>query len=177
MPGFHQLERFGYERNFLEAVVVHDDVKGGMRLLYGLGAASILALAIDVGWRLFAPSPPPARIGRPVDFFASHKTVLGMYKVDCGRYPTTEEGLNALIKCPANLPASEWRGPYFDPPQLPKDPWDRGYVYRCPGIHNTDGFDLFSCGPDGVSKTGGDDADDINNWNPSSYTGQIFWTR
>jgi general secretion pathway protein G len=112
-----------------------------------------------------------------VDFFARHKTVLGMFKVDCGRYPTTEEGLNALIIRPKDILAHDWRGPYFDPPQRPKDPWGRDYIYRCPGIHNTDGFDLYSCGPDGLSQPGGEDADDINNWNSECYMRRAAWTR
>jgi hypothetical protein len=45
------------------------------------------------------------------------------------------------------------------------------YVYLCPGIHNTNGFDLYSCGFDGISKSGGNDLDDINNWDPSSPHG------
>jgi len=135
-----------------------------------LAAVAVIVLAADLGWRLNQKSPP-AKLGRPVDFFAGHKTVLSMFKVDCGRYPTTEEGLNALITRPKDIPAYEWHGPYFDPPELSKDPWGHEYVYRCPGIHNPDGFDLFSYGPDGFSKTSGDDEDDINNWNSDSYIG------
>lgn len=127
--------------------------------------------------RQFSEGIQSASVGEHVDFFAGHKTALGMFKVDCGRYPTTEEGLNALIVRPARIPVADWRGPYFDPPQLPKDPWDHDYIYRCPGIRNLNGFDLFSCGPDGVSKTGGDDADDINNWDPASYMRKSLWTR
>lgn len=48
------------------------------------------------------------------------------------------------------------------------DPWDNPYVYHCPGIHNPDSFDLYCCGADGVSKSGGDDYDDVNNWDPLS---------
>lgn len=131
----------------------------------------------DVAWKLFQPAPPRAKRGTHVDFFAGHKTILGMFKVDCGRYPTTQEGLIALMIRPENIRAREWHGPYFDTPELPKDPWGRDYVYRCPGIHNPDGFDLFSFGPDGVSKTEGDDPDDINNWNPECYMTKTFWTR
>jgi general secretion pathway protein G len=151
-------------------------VKNAGRYLWVLAGASVLALGADLGGRFFHRAPP-AEFGRQADFFAGHKTILGIFKADCGRYPTTEEGLNALIIRPENIPAADWHGPYFDPPQLPKDPWDHDYVYRCPGVHNPDGFDLFSCGPDGVSKSGGDDVDDINNWNPDSYTRKTFWTR
>jgi type II secretion system protein G len=147
------------------------------RLYVGLAVALVLALGVDLTWKFCQPSPPPAKRVRHVDFFAGHKTVLGMFKMDCGRYPTTEEGLNALITRPKDMPVHEWHGPYFDPPELPKDPWGHDYVYRCPGIHNPDGFDLFSCGPDGVSKTSGDDEDDFNNWNPESYMKARSWER
>lgn len=90
-------------------------------------------------------------------------TALQVFQVDCGRYPATSEGLSALIACPTNT--SGWRGPYLkDVVALPNDPWGHFYVYICPGVHNTNAFDLYSCGPDGISQSGGDDPDDINNW-------------
>jgi general secretion pathway protein G len=94
----------------------------------------------------------------------SLKIILQMFKEDCGRFPTTEEGFKVLIQQPTNDLAKGWRGPYFDPPKVPKDPWGHEYVYRCPGIYSTNGYDLYSLGPDGVSKTGGHDPDDIANW-------------
>jgi hypothetical protein len=63
---------------------------------------------------------------------------------------------------------SLWRGPYLTVDTIPPDPWEHPYVYRRPGIHGTNGFDLYSCGPDGISKTGGADRNDINSWDPSS---------
>jgi hypothetical protein len=51
------------------------------------------------------------------------KTALGMFDVDCGRYPTDEEGLKALISAPADGSLTNWRGPYFDSSTLPEDPW------------------------------------------------------
>jgi general secretion pathway protein G len=83
--------------------------------------------------------------------------VLGSFEIDCGRYPTTQEGLQALLQQPSNAP--DWHGPYVER-GMPKDPWGNPYVYRCPGQHNTNGYDLYSCGPDG--QEGG--ADDIDNW-------------
>ncbi len=47
------------------------------------------------------------------------------------------------------------------------DSWNNAFVYQCPGAHNTNAFDIYSLGPDGVSKTGGGDPDDINNWSRS----------
>ena len=90
-----------------------------------------------------------------------------MYKIECGRYPTTAEGLDALINRPANVPPTKWTK-YLDADRVPNDPWGHPYVYRCPGLHNTNTFDIYSGGLTGTSKSGGDDPYDINNWNPSS---------
>jgi len=88
------------------------------------------------------------------------ESMLGMFKVDCGRHPTTAEGLQALITCPTNISPKLWRGPYLDSPKLLRDPWGHNFVYRCPGIHNTNSYDLYSAGPDGIKG----DLDDIGNW-------------
>lgn len=92
---------------------------------------------------------------------------LDAFKEDCGRYPTAGEGLAALVNRPTTLPTEKWRGPYFGP-GLPSDSWGNDYVYRCPGVHFPQGYDLYSLGRDGKSKSGGGDADDINNWDPES---------
>ena|ERR1039458_4235370 len=86
---------------------------------------------------------------------------LRRFQVDCGRYPITEEGLASLMKRPAAIPASSWHGPYTDMPRIPEDPWDRPYAYKCPGLHNTNGYDVYSLGPKGK---GGNEA--IGNWTP-----------
>ncbi len=86
-----------------------------------------------------------------------------MFYVDCGRYPTTAEGFHALLTCPTNIPSKRWKGPYLDPATgVPLDPWNHEYVYRCPGIHNPNSYDLYSKGPDGIDN----DQDDIGNWQP-----------
>ena len=99
----------------------------------------------------------------------SIKTAFDAFAVDCGRYPTTSEGFAALLNCPTNISSSRWRGPYLD--RKPTDPWGDDYVYRYPGIHNTSSFDLYSCGADGISKSVGNDLDDINNWDADSPHG------
>ncbi len=93
----------------------------------------------------------------------SIETALKLYKLDNGSYPTTEQGLQALVEPPSvGKLASAWReGGYLEKGRVPKDPWDSEYVYLCPGIHGD--FDLVSYGADG--ETGGEGKDmDINNW-------------
>ena len=102
------------------------------------------------------------------DILGGLKVTLNMFANDCGRYPTTLEGFKALITCPTNISRERWQGPYFDPPKVPADTWGHDYMYRFPGVYNTNGFDLYSLGSDGISKSGGDDPDDINNWDPES---------
>jgi general secretion pathway protein G len=80
---------------------------------------------------------------------------LQMYAFDVGHYPTTSEGLEALVRNPGD--SESWKGPYLTK-QLPKDPWGKDYGYRCPGMHGE--YDLYSIGPDGVE--GGDD--DLCSW-------------
>jgi general secretion pathway protein G len=80
---------------------------------------------------------------------------LQLFSFDVGRYPSSAEGLEALVRNPGNN--DSWKGPYLAK-DLPKDPWGRQYVYRSPGMHGD--YDLFSCGADGVD--GGDD--DICSW-------------
>jgi general secretion pathway protein G len=91
----------------------------------------------------------------------SMKTPLVTYRLHMGSYPTTDEGLQALVTAPANK-ADRWRGPYVaEGTKVPiLDPWGEPYQYRYPGVHNKDGYDLWSKGPD---RTDGTD-DDIGNW-------------
>ena len=88
---------------------------------------------------------------------------LNQYEVDTGTYPTTEQGLEALIREPAvgRIP-DRWReGGYLEKSTMPKDPWGSEYVYLSPGNHGD--FDLLSYGPDG--EPGGDGKyADIVNW-------------
>jgi type II secretion system protein G len=92
---------------------------------------------------------------------------LDACEVDVGRYPSTTEGLTALFTCPPGIPEGVWRGPYMKG-DLPLDPWGHAYGYRCPGIHNTNAYDIYSCGMDGITKSNGGDPDDINNWDAQS---------
>ena len=88
---------------------------------------------------------------------------LDAYRLDNGRYPSTEQGLAALWQAPATEPRpSNWRGPYLRQPP-PADPWGAPFVYRNPGDHTRNGFDLSSMGTDG-QPGGTGDAADITSW-------------
>jgi len=79
--------------------------------------------------------------------------------LDNGRYPTTTQGLNALLSKPSSSPApNNWNGPYLETDPL--DPWKVEYAYKSPGAHNSTSYDLYSIGPDGTDGNG----DDITNW-------------
>lgn len=83
---------------------------------------------------------------------------LDQFRLDNGRYPTTEEGLKSLVERPSTAP--KWGGPYLKK-AVPADPWDRAYIYRAPGEHGE--YDLSSLGKDG-QPGGTEEAADITNW-------------
>lgn len=86
---------------------------------------------------------------------------LDGYRLDNGSYPTSSQGLQALMERPTSSPApSNWRGPYLRK-AIPRDPWGNAYVYASPGERNPRGFDLASLGSDGQLGGEGDAADII----------------
>jgi general secretion pathway protein G len=88
------------------------------------------------------------------------ESALKLYKLDNGSYPTTQQGLDALVKLPTagTIPKSWREGGYLEKPQIPLDPWGRPYVYLSPGMKNKD-FDLKSLGADGEEGGEGENAD------------------
>jgi len=74
-------------------------------------------------------------------------SVLDLYSLDVGSYPTTEQGLQALVSKPANV--ASWNGPYLKGEQVPVDPWNRPYQYRNPSQRPKHPYDLCSTGPNG----------------------------
>lgn len=84
---------------------------------------------------------------------------LDLFYLDVGRYPDTQEGLEALVISPANTP--KWDGPYLKKKKIPMDPWGTEYQYQLPGQHGD--YDLYSYGAD--NSPGGDgDNSDIVSW-------------
>ncbi len=106
--------------------------------------------------------PEQARRVKAQTEIASIQSALKLFKIDTGNYPTTSQGLQALVNNPGIKNYSS-EG-YLD--QVPTDPWGNPYVYLSPGVHNKD-YDLESYGKDG--EDGGADEDaDIESWNLSS---------
>lgn len=129
----------------------------GFTLVELLLVLVILAVLAAVVVPKFTKRSEQARIAAATTDVANLGTALDAFEVDTGRYPTSDEGLKALMEAPGN--AKDWKGPYLKRPVL-NDPWGNPYIYRSPGSHNASGYDLYSYGPDG--QEGG--TDDIDNW-------------
>jgi general secretion pathway protein G len=100
----------------------------------------------------------PGKVQATMSEIAALSNAISAFQVDCRRFPTTTEGLLALVVPPsAMLRTNLWHGSYLD--QIPKDPWGNPYIYECPGLHNTNAYDVYSLGPEGK---GGNEA--IGNW-------------
>jgi len=83
---------------------------------------------------------------------------LDQFRLDVGQYPSSGQGLAALLQAPADAP--RWQGPYLAK-ALPPDPWGRPYAYRSPGEHGE--YDLYTLGRDGAAGGEGDNAD-LGSW-------------
>ena len=105
--------------------------------------------------------PDQARAARAQADIAAISSAVNLYRLDNFRYPTTEQGLSALVTRPTTdpVPANWATGGYMD--RLPVDPWGQPYQYLSPGVHGD--FDVFSYGADGVAGGTGADAD-IGSW-------------
>jgi general secretion pathway protein G len=104
--------------------------------------------------------PEQARRMKATVQIRSLQSALAFFKTDTGRFPSTSEGLDALVSDPG---LEGWkRGGYIEGSKVPLDPWGNPYIYICPGMH--DDYDLESYGKDGADG-GTDDYADIESWN------------
>jgi general secretion pathway protein G len=102
-----------------------------------------------------------ARVAKARQDIRAYETALNLYRMDNFRYPTTEQGLEALVRRPMDPNIRNWKeGGYID--GLKKDPWGNDYDYLAPGAHGD--YDLYTLGADGQPGGTGPDAD-IGNWN------------
>jgi len=122
----------------------------------------ILGLLATVVMPRILDRPEQARRAKAKIDIRNIQSALALFKTDTGRFPTTSEGLNALLTNPGIAHYKE--GGYLDGPLV--DPWGRPYVYLSPGVHKKD-YDLESYAKDGENGGTGDDAD-IESWNMQS---------
>ena len=135
-----------------------------MTLRKNQSAFTLLEIMIVVSIIVILLGLAISRIGNPTGFAKQTAvradvqaigTQLKLYESMNGFYPTTEQGLQALVTQPDTEPRpSRWYQLFKD---LPKDPWQNPYIYRCPGIKNPTSYDLFSAGPDRIADTADDD--------------------
>ena len=134
-------------------------VRAGFTLIELLLVLVIIGVLAMVIAPRFVGRSEQARIAATKADVANIESALDTFEVDAGRFPTTEEGLGALVVPPAQVKA--WHGPYLKRGGgVPLDKWNNPYNYRYPGQNNANGYDLWSFGPDGQDGGG----DDIDNW-------------
>jgi len=135
----------------------------------GFSLIELMVVIVILG--ILAALIAPRLIGRTEDAklvqaktqIAGLEVALKLYRLDNGVYPSTEQGLQALVQQPETAPVPrKWRkGGYLEKGKLPQDPWGNDYLYLSPGTHGD--YDIISYGADGVQ--GGEDANnDINSW-------------
>ena len=137
-----------------------DNAQKGFTLIEIMLVVIIIGLLAAIAVPRLVGKSKEARISiAKSDVNSSIPTALDFYELDNGHFPSSEQGLEALITKPALAPTpSNWNGPYLK--KLPKDPWRNDYIYKNPGDHNQSDFDLYSKGPDGIEGT----QDDLGNW-------------
>jgi general secretion pathway protein G len=134
---------------------------GGFTLIEIMVVVVILSILAVIVVPKVMSRPDQARQAKVQQDIRVIEAALNLYKLDNFSYPTTEQGLEALVTKPVDLPSgAKWKeGGYVD--RLPKDPWGKFYRYLQPGTRGD--FDLYSLGADGVA--GGSDANaDVGNW-------------
>ena len=132
--------------------------QAGFSILELLLVLVILSILAGIVGMRFTGQSKEARISAAKAQLSELKMALDTFEIKAGTYPTTRQGLEALVEKPAGMSIEKWPGKMF--PRIPKDQWDNEWQYRFPGTQNEEGYDLYSYGPDG-QKGGGDD---ITNW-------------
>lgn len=131
----------------------------GFTLIELMVVVVILAILAAVAVPQFMDRPDEARMVKAKQDISSLSSALQLYKLDNYRYPTTDQGLEALVTNPSSDDAPNWK-PYMQ--NLPKDPWGKSYLYLSPGEQGD--FDLYTLGADGEEGGEGVNAT-IGNWN------------
>lgn len=138
---------------------VHD---AGFTLLELLVTITIIAILAGVVSPLIFRNVGDAKVSAAKAQIEALGLALDTYYLHRGSYPTTAEGLAALVARPATPGAGSWRGPYLKK-AVPTDPWGHPYLYISPGAVNAESYDLSSLGRDGQPGGSGEDAD-LTSW-------------
>ena len=139
-----------------------DKPRNGFTLIEIMVVVVIIAILAALIVPKVMSRPDEARVVAARQDISTIMQALRLYRLDNMRYPTSEQGLAALVAPPTIAPApSNWKaGGYLD--RLPKDPWGNPYQFLNPGVHGE--IDVFSFGADGVAGGQGTDAD-VGSWN------------
>ena len=143
-------------------MLIRDHGQRGFTLLEVMVVVVILGILAALVVPRIISRPDEARVIAAKQDIASLLQALKLYRLDNQRYPTTEQGLQALVAKPTSVPIPlNWKpGGYIE--RLPKDPWGSPYQYLNPGVRGE--IDVFSYGADGAPGGEGNDAD-IGSWN------------
>lgn len=130
------------------------DGEAGYTILEVLVVITIIGLLIGLVAPMVLQQLGGARDSIAKESIQRMGTVLDLYNLDVGSYPTTEQGLQALVTRPSGV--ATWNGPYLKGDEVPKDPWGHDYVYRNPSQRPNRPYDLCSYGPDGTATPAAD---------------------
>ena len=133
--------------------------EGGFTLIEILVVIAIIALIMSLVGPRVLNYLGESKVKAAKIQIQSFGSALDLFNLDNGRYPSTGEGLTALVQSPGTIPT--WNGPYLKGGVLPADPWGKAYVYRSPGEHGP--YDIMSYGSDG-QEGGTGTAADIASW-------------
>ena len=142
-----------------EAIDKRMSGQGGFTLIEILVVITIIALIMSLVGPRVLNYLAESKVKAAKIQIQSLGSALDLFNLDTGRYPSTGEGLAALVQSPGTIPS--WNGPYLKGGVVPNDPWGKAYVYRSPGEHGP--YDIMSYGSDG-QEGGTGTAADITSW-------------
>ena len=138
--------------------------RAGFTLIEVLLVLVILMILAGMATLAYGPIQKSAKTKATHVQIGLFEPLLGLYDLDVGDYPSTQQGLAALREAPSDLAdPDKWKGKYLKDP-IPLDPWGNEYQYEFPGTHEEDEPDIWSFGPDGLNGT----EDDVTNWDENT---------